>query len=360
MNNTYKIEFSLCKWNFIVNFNDYEDYTFYLEQIKTSVNDMFLKDNDKQTITINYINSKQEYDKLSNILNKPKKKVQSFENEYYNKVDNYFISLDNKYIIESNNNEINMFCNSTLKRHELIYIIREIFVRLEENNNALFMHGNGITFENKGLIITGNSGSGKTTLMLKLFENNSNPTTFLSNDRIFITEDNKMNFFPIPIILANGTVKTNPQMFEFLKNKESLYDSNYNPSILYSKENNIKFALFRNYIPQIYTKTKLQESNQLDAIIIPKLSFNNDKPIITNVEDIQELHHMCFTPFDYESLRKPWIYKRNKSEIELFENSLNILKEKIKMGEVYKLVYNPDIPPDDIKETIYKKLIKKL
>ena len=61
----------------------------------------------------------------------------------------------------------------------------------------------GNTKETYTLILS-NSGSGKTTLMLKLFEGNPDKCGFLSNDRIFITQDGHMDYFPIPIILAGS------------------------------------------------------------------------------------------------------------------------------------------------------------
>ena len=79
----YSLVFSVSKWNFIVNFNDYQDYLFYKKQIETSINDMFLKDNGVEPIVINYINSKEYFEMFDSISSKERKKVQSFENEYY-------------------------------------------------------------------------------------------------------------------------------------------------------------------------------------------------------------------------------------------------------------------------------------
>ena len=59
----YSLVFSVSKWNFIVNFNDYQDYLFYKKQIETSINDMYLKDNGVEPIVINYINSKEYFER---------------------------------------------------------------------------------------------------------------------------------------------------------------------------------------------------------------------------------------------------------------------------------------------------------
>ena len=78
----YSLAFSISKWNFIVNFNDYQDYVFYKKQIETSINDMFLKDNGVEPIVINYINSKEYFDLFDKVSKYSRLKVQSFENEY--------------------------------------------------------------------------------------------------------------------------------------------------------------------------------------------------------------------------------------------------------------------------------------
>lgn len=358
----YRVEFSLNKWNFIVNFNDYKDYLFYKKQIETSVDCMHLKNNGVDPIVINYVNDKSYFNSLMGSLSgKERIKTQSFENEYYDKVDDYFISSKDRYILNnSGNKKFELVCNGNLERHELIYLIREVYVRLEENNKSLFMHGNGIVYNDKGIIFTGNSGSGKTTLMIKLLENNPNCMKFLSNDRIFMTQDGRMEYFPIPIILANGSCKNNEQIRSFLEKCGPLYDSEFDKGMLLDESDNIKFALFRNYIPEVYSNCSLGESHKLDAIIIPRIDFDTSDITLTQVTDNQEVHHMCFTPFDYESLRKPWIMQRDLNEVELFDVSLKLIGKKIEEGKVFKLRYNPNFSPKMIQEEVEKKLIKHL
>jgi hypothetical protein len=190
--------------------------------------------------------------------------------------------------------------------------------------------------------------------MLKLFEGNPDKCGFLSNDRIFITQDGHMDYFPIPIILASGTAKNSPLMREFLRKKGTLYDSEFDVSILDSEINDRKFALFRNYIPQVYGNCELLERHRLDGIIIPKIDFSRDSVSTGEVTDIQELHHMCFTPFDYESLRKPWIMQRDLTDVELFDVSVKLLEEKIREGKVFRLKYNPNLSSEVLQDEVKK------
>ena len=68
---------------------------------------------------------------------------------------------------------------------------------------------------------------------------------------------------------------------------------------------------------------------------------------------------MCFTPFDYESLRKPWIMKRDFSDVELFSGSVKLLEEKIREGKVFRLKYNPNFSSEVLQDEV-KKLTKRI
>ena len=166
-----------------------------------------------------------------------------------------------------------------------------------------------------------------------------------------------MDYFPIPIILASGTAKTSPLMRDFLRKKGTLYDSEFDVLMLDSEKNDTKFAFFRNYIPQVYENCELLERHRLDGIIIPKIDFSRDGVSTGEVTDIQELHHMCFTPFDYESLRKPWIMQRDLTDVELFSISVKLLEEKIREGKVFRLKYNPNLSSEVLQDEV-KKLTK--
>ena len=127
----YSLVFSVSKWNFIVNFNDYQDYLFYKKQIETSINDMFLKDNGVEPIVINYINSKKYFEIFDSISSKERKKVQSFENEYYDQVDDLFISSKDRYLIRNNNNQFK-------SDYEIACEIRQMIDKEENKNGSTF------------------------------------------------------------------------------------------------------------------------------------------------------------------------------------------------------------------------------
>ena len=356
----YNVNFSLNKWNFVTYFNKERDYMFYKEVIENSVYDMNLKPYKSVAIVINYINDEHLYNEMyKKIINKEKKIISSFQNEYYEKYDNVFVSSKNRYLIYKDDHYINIICKEYLKRPELIYIIRELYVRLQENEGKLFMHGNGIKLDDKGLLLLGNSGSGKTTFMFKLFENNPNGFKYLSNDRMFIEDTNVMEYFPIPLILANGTARTIKPIYDYLKDKDQLYDSTFTKEMLLNGKDTEKFELFKNYIPNIFPNCDLEERETVDKIILPKINFDIDKLEITNLSDHNELMKVCFTPVDTESLRKPWIMERDYDDNYLVNNSEKILKNKVDSGLVYKVEYNPNLDSCYLQDQIIQKVLVK-
>ena len=91
------------------------------------------------------------------------------------------------------------------------------------------MHGTALNIDNNGILILGNSGSGKTTLATKLLESEEE-MQFLSNDRVFIYSDNNqtMEYFPIPIVYAMGTVKNCDALNNYFKRTRILEARNRN------------------------------------------------------------------------------------------------------------------------------------
>lgn len=356
----HKVDFSLSKWNFTVHFNKESDYKIYKEVIENSVYDMYHKKTTSNPIIINYINDKALYNDICiNIANKDKQVISSFQNEFYDKYDNVFVSSKNRYLIYRDNNTFNIICKENMIRPELIYIIREIYVRLQENDKGIFMHGNGIKINDEGLVIIGNSGSGKTTFMFKLFEGNKGNLKYLSNDRIFIKDNHEMEYFPIPLILATGTARGIKPIFNYLKDKDKLYDSSFSKDTLLNGKENEKFELFKNYIPKIFPNCELEEKERVNRIIIPKINFNDKKVKIEVLSDYHKAMDMCFTPIDYESLRKPWIMDRNLSNEKLQENSERIIKKQVDEELVYTIEYNPLSDSKYIQEEVKEKILMK-
>lgn len=356
----YKVDFSLSEWNFTVYFNTLEDYLFYKRQIETSVVDMKHKDSKNETIKIYYQNDKDLYNSLlSTIKKRDKKTISSFQDEYYDLYGDTYVSSKERYLIRNEgNNTYRMICNGFLKRHEVIYLIREIYVRLQENKKSLFMHGNGIEMDNKGIMLLGNSGSGKTTFMMKLLDTDDD-TSYLSNDRVFLRRDRRIDYFPIPLILANGTAQNNRRLFDYLSKRDSLYDSTYRRDTLLHGEVDDKYALFRNHFFEIFPNCKNVESTNLDYVILPKINLNGDRVEIREIDDKSRILDTCFTPVDHESKRRPWILKRDLTDQELYANREQIISDLVDRGQIYECLYHPDITPQELQEKVKTKVLKR-
>jgi len=358
----YKVVFSLNEWNFIINFNNEDDYLIYEEVISNSVIDMCHKKSSSNLITIDYLNDTNIYDDIYNHLN-PKNKIiiSSFMDEYYEKYNDIFVSDGNRYLImKTSEFNFKIICKENYIRPELIYIIREIYVRLEENKKSIFIHGNGVNIDNKGLIIAGNSGSGKTTFMLKLFEATQNCFSYLSNDRVFLTQDNIIKYFPIPLILANGTARNIKPIYNFLLNRDSLYDSTYSKDILLNGKDDKKYALYKKYIKEIFSNCNVVEHDKLNAIILPKMNFNITDIEVKKTSNYEDLIYVCFTPTDSESLRRPWIQERIFTDEELLLISKSTLKQTLENNCAFIVDYNPNADSKIIREKFKTKILERV
>ena len=65
-----------------------------------------------------------------------------------------------------------------------------------------------------------------------------------------------------------------------------------------------------------------------------------------------KLNQTCFTPYDWESLRLEWLYKRRLSMNDLVENKINTIDTIINNTEILELEYGLNISN--------KKLIKRI
>ena len=244
------------------------------------------------------------YDTFNNQQHYQFKNMYLIDNEEYliEKID------DNNFVLYSNNK------NKTCKN--LLRVIREILVRDLEDKGYYFMHGNGIKIFDKGMLILGKSGSGKTTFTSKINSLEINQQ-FISNDRIFINED-EMVYFPLPIVYSMGTVKTNLKLDKYFKENNVLElrrGGNYETAI-YSQKCDVPLRS----IHEMFNNCENISSSTIDLIIFPRLTDKNeDVRILDKKESIEKLDSCNFTPNDTESNRRPWIKFRKTTIDELEE-----------------------------------------
>lgn len=285
-------------------------------------------------IVIEYIEDTNAYTFLKAIFDENNYEVlNTFENEQHYKITvnniDYYMSHNQKYILKKQNNYYyTLIGNQKSNTIKYVFrIIREILVRLQENDSKFFFHATSFRLNNKGVSLMGNSGSGKTTLFSSILLNGGE---ILSNDRTFIYETNNkimMDYFPIPVVYKIGTVQNNKALNKYILNEKNHY---LLPDEFYTGK--VSYPIPLTDLPIIFKNTSLIENSFLDVIIFPKFILSQSKHLfvkeLTYQESFNLLKSVCFTPNDYESFRKEWIYKRIKTVTEL-EHDADIFLNKI-------------------------------
>lgn len=92
-------------------------------------------------------------------------------------------------------------------------LIREISLRLQQNQGGCFVHGGAVALESGGVAIMGKSGAGKTTALLTLLR--CFGSRFVANDRGILTptgEDLVFDTWPLGVRIGKGTFDMFPEL----------------------------------------------------------------------------------------------------------------------------------------------------
>lgn len=313
-------------------------------------------------INIDYATDKYIFEKYLKECKKRKGKLyQSFENQVHKEIElqngsKKIYLIDNEEYICIKDDEHNYKILTDGREQGVKWpfrILRELLVREREDKGNLFMHGTGISLNENGILILGNSGSGKTTLAIEMISENIKEKGFISNDRIFM-KDGKMQYFPIPVVFASGTVKNNKNLDEYFK-RTRLYEKM--TGISYERtSNNDKVPVPLTDMDKIFEGIKLEIQRKIDIIIFPKISLDMGDSFKIEEMDTRKkyisLDRTCFTPFDSESLRLEWIRKRKKNIDEIIENKIDIIGEIMMEKKILQLEYGPKCNKKEIIEDI--------
>ena len=264
--------------------------------------------------------------------------------------------IDDKYLINTREymciklSDYNYILFGSVKG--LSWIIRELLIREMEDKGYFYMHGTGLNVYDKGILLLGNSGSGKTTFMTRLNEINTKEK-FISNDRVFV-KDNLMYYYPLQVIYALGTVRSNDlldkyfretHILEKVKGKEYLKSSN-----------DVKCHVPICDISKIFSNVENIDKSNIDLIIFPKLGDKEDYSYLDNDEIIKRLNETNFTPNDTENKRKEWLKYRKTTieELEIRKKKLN--DYLIKNTKIIEVNYKKDTNSEYIEKVLKKVL----
>lgn len=165
-----------------------------------------------------------------------------------------------------------------------------------------------------------------------------------------------MQYFPIPVVVASGTVKNNQYLDEYFRNTR-LYEKRTG-KVYENTGNNDKVPIPLTDIERIFKETKMKYQTEIDIIIFPKINFDMGSSFkihqMNKREKYTSLDRTCFTPFDSESLRLEWIRKRKKNIDGIIENKYDVIQEIIKEKELLQLEYGPESNKEEIIEDIIR------
>ncbi|MDD4706347.1 MAG: hypothetical protein PHS24_03965 [Bacilli bacterium] len=362
----YKKEYKFKNITFTViadDKNEYDDQIKHISQFFIPLEDYIVNLNENINITYN-VNELMFTKLLEKTSYIEPKLYQTFENQIHseytiNKVKIYIINTKEYIAIKYDDNNYEILTDGRLKSIRWVFrIIREILVRKNEEKNKLFMHGTGLIIDNKGVLILGNSGSGKTTLASKLLSTNDCQKGFLSNDRIFLDNNNgvaTMEYFPIPVVFAMGTVRADKYLNNYFE-RTSIYEKRIGKSFEDSDDKD-KVDIPLTDIPKIYENVILKAVNKVDLIIFSKLDLQfrveTSKYLSSLAREIK-LNQTCFTIHDWESLRMQWIHKTNISNDQLIENKILTLKNISDNVPIINLDYSISSKGEDVIKLIKK------
>lgn len=325
---------------FDINTFNEKDYTTQLNHIKEFYIPCKLPKRDVKVIKIGYLTNKYMFEKYLEECKKRKGKYyESFENEIHKEIELpnrdckiYLINSEEYICIKDNDTNYLILTDGRTEGIKWPFrTVREILVREREDNGNLFMHGTGVSLNGKGILILGNKGSGKTTLATDFMSEDFKEKGFISNDRVFM-RDGEMSYFPIPIVVASGTIKNNKYLDSYF-NRTDLFEKRKGKKYEETSDTD-KVPIPLTDITEIFENVKLEARRKIGTIIFPKINLNIGASF--KIEEMNErekftsLDRTCFTPFDSESLRLEWLRKRARSIDEIIENKYDVIQSTMK------------------------------
>ena len=361
--NNYSVTFSICGYYFkIVAYDErlMKKQKRHIEKfcIKEVENDVEIN-TENITATIEYIENYNAFCLFKESFNTYNTEiVQSFEGifhlKYTENKKEYFYQIGNEWILIKNNDKFYTVIGDGIKETTKypFRIVREIFVRKQEEAGKIFMHGTALKIDRKGIAILGNKQSGKTTFFTKIIEQNS--AEILSNDRIFFYKDGtkvNMDYFPIPVVYRKGTIVNSRKL-----NKYVIEENHY----CEEKEfGNIDTGLTvpLTDMPAIFDGVTLKETANVNLILFTKINLNWNKEYeihrLTELEAVTSMLDTCFTPIDYESKRKEWIYFRKSCYCNLAKKANFLIRDIANVSIVYKIEYGKNVDINNVLSDIF-------
>ena len=218
----------------------------------------------------------------------------------------------------------------------LMYLFRDIIRTHYENLGGVIFHSAAVVKDKKGVFMTGVGGAGKSTLTFNFISLLG--FRFVSNDRTFMTEDNKLTSFPMKIAIGKGTIQNNNLLYNCIINNQRLV-SDYSKCVeVFDKVAFIPMELSHSFDMSCHSK----ESN-FNIIIFPHFNKNVNSIEQVSVKEAKKiLTEACCTINDPVWL-KPLFKLHKTTKKERHNNARKKIDEILNNFPFYRLNYTKDL-----------------
>ena len=358
----YSVTFSICGYYFKIVTHDCRILQTQVENIRKFYTGSFIKEEDNVLITaqVEYIEDYSSYSMLSKDIQKyPENVVQSFKSTcwfMHKKNDKeFYCQIGKKCFIIKNNDNSYIVVGTKLKEASEypIEIIKEVFLRKQEENGKIFMSSTGITIDGNGIALLENGELGKTAFLTDVL--NSIKVDIISSERIFLYQKKEqfiMDYFPMPVLYDFNTVYHSHLLKEAILEKEEYPLS----QIFWEGKGKLKIPLTD--MPSIFGNCEIKECARLNIVLF--ISYNidwRDRFVLKKMskdETILALMQACSTPIDYETKHKQWIYLRKLSETDIEKNKNRVIINIANSVKGYHLLIGKKANIKEIIEDILK------
>lgn len=320
----------------------------------------------KAKVVIHHIINKEWYYDLCSLCENLAKqdRVETFKNLFHihYRYDEYDIFLpdnhNSQYAIIAQN-KIFYLLSACSQTTQILRILREIILRIHENNGSIFYHAGAVQVQGKGFLISGEAASGKTTLILKLIKNGA---TYIANDRVFLHRVKtgiEQIYFPISMRVGLGTVfnmdELNKIVHEYPWSRQQTETIDYYNQCVQSENFPFhctkKLEITSQELSQIFGVSRLEKS-PVNYILFPKLDLRIKNPtvrLVSPIEAEERLNKQCMTPFDKNWVNS-WLYPRNIEIPELRSGADSLIKELSTTVKCIEINFGSYIPENIIKK----------
>lgn len=286
------------------------------------------------------------------------KRIQTFKDDTYHEeyslfkgeVIVFFPEESKEYLIVVYKENYYFICRENMNSY-LLRIIREIYLRNNENYGNIAYHGGAFAICKNGVMVCGDKAKGKTTVILEQLKKGA---SYLANDRVIISKNNNeysIIYLPLSMRIGIGTISRtsciadNINTYPWSRN-QSLKVLNYEYDLGVSINefgSGEKLEITSKEISDIF-KVNLIESTSLNAIVFPEIDPNFSGMEImpcTPQEATRLIMAQCMTPHD-ENWISPWLFPRNKKDIDLEKYACKFTSEMVKKVSCYTIHFGLD------------------